>query len=359
MNTTQGINSSDVTVLLVDDNHVNNKLVASILMPQAYNIYVADKGKDGIKMARDLLPDVILLDIMMPEIDGFQVCKHLQDDSLTREIPVIFITADSSVKAQTKAFQMGGSDFITKPIVDVVLIERINNQVRLSRNKKELSTLNNYHDLAETLFHSGFWAFHNVDGIVDSTFSKHLTSILEVHDINTEFQFAPELITVLLSDSKDTITHGEYLARWTQVLTFGGVFDEVCNCTVGSQKKFLRIRAEFVREDANDLAGFGAIQDVTDIIRTENELADLKAKLANSNTRQNLIETNTQLAHELNQPLAAINLNVNYVKQLLNADPLDLSKLKESLADVSSDVTRATNIVKNIRRIVKKEPAFI
>ena len=360
MNSQGNSDNAEITVLLIDDNQVNNKLVASILMPQAYNIYIADSGKAGIRMAHELLPDIILLDIMMPEFDGFQVCRHLQEDPHTREIPIIFITADSSVKTQTDAFQLGGSDFITKPIVDVVLIERIKNQIRLSRNKKQLKMLNHYHELAEELTYTGFWAYSDIMGKEEFTFSGQLAQILELDNHGGPGdKFRPSSITDLLKKSKDSITRKEFYSKWTQCLAGGGVFDEVCNCRIGKQTKYLRIRAQFTREGEDKFTGFGAVQDVSRIISAENELAVLKAGLEEFSSKQHLVEANTQLAHELNQPLAAINLNINFVKQLLNNGSPDMSAVKDTLQDIGGDVNRATNIVRNIRRLIKKEPATV
>jgi signal transduction histidine kinase/DNA-binding response OmpR family regulator len=356
-------NSTYITALLIDDNHVNNKLVASILMPHGFDIYIADKGRSGIRMAVELSPDVILLDIMMPEIDGFQVCKHLQNDPRTHDIPVIFITADASVKTQSKAFQIGGSDFITKPIVDVVLVERIRNQVRLNRNKKELAALNKYHELAGKLFETGFWAFNRVNGIDHFTWSQQLGRILDFTSSQSDeaksHPFNLESLTTMLEHSKDSNTRSEYFANWCNVLTYGGVFDEICNCPITENTKYLRIHAEIKRKNGDCFSGFGAVQDVTGIIQTENELAMVKAELERIASRHNLVEANTQLAHEINQPLAAINLNLNYVNQLLNAESIDLTKIKEALNDVRNDVSRATNVVKNIRRLVTKEPVSV
>jgi len=75
--------------------------------------------------------------------------------------------------------------------------------------------------------------------------------------------------------------------------------------------------------------------------------------------RQHMVESNTQLAHELNQPLAAINLNISYIRQLIETCPTDNSKVSEVINDIASDVTRATNVVKNIRRILHKQPVAI
>ncbi|MFO7936930.1 MAG: hybrid sensor histidine kinase/response regulator [Kiritimatiellia bacterium] len=351
--------NNDITVLLIDDNQVNNKLVASILMPQGYNIYIADSGMSGIKLVKETLPDIILLDIMMPEIDGFQVCRHLQHDSLIREIPIIFITADSSVKTQTKAFQLGGNDFITKPIVDVVLIERIRNQVRLSRNKKKLKTLNNYYRLSEKISNTGFWAYtQNIAGN-DFTCSSQFNRLIRFseREVKENSPDSASVITELLRSSRDPITKKEYADRFEKCMKDGGSFDEICNFRFNSSTAYLRIWARFnkIREDF--VTGFGAIQDISQVIKTENELAEIKARIGEISSKQHFVEANTQLAHEINQPLAAINLNINYIKKLLDFSPDNTEKLRDALTDINNDVCRVTQIVKNIRRIVKREPA--
>ena len=350
--------NNEITILLIDDNRVNNKLVASILMPQGYNIYIADSGLSGIKMIQDLKPDIILLDIMMPEIDGFQVCSHLQKDPLTSEIPIIFITADATVKTQTKAFQMGGSDFITKPIVDVVLIERIKNQVRLSRNKKKLQTLNNYYELAEEISNTGFWACRISPDNNDFTCSNQFIQLLNFPDCKTNEEASRSAtdITALLKSSKDPMIRSEFAGRFKKCLTGGGFFDEVCNFRYNSKTKYLRVWARFTKESEECITGFGAVQDISQVINTENELAEIKAKIDEMSSKQHLVEANTQLAHEINQPLAAISLNINYIQQQLDSAPEEMIKIRDTLSDISKDVIRATNIVRNIRRIVKKEP---
>ncbi len=350
--------NNEITILLIDDNQVNNKLVASILMPQGYNIYIADTGSSGMKMVQELNPDVIMLDIMMPEINGFQVCHHLQKDPLTSEIPIIFITADAAVKTQAKAFQLGGSDFITKPIVDVVLIERIKNQIRLSRNKKRLKTLNTYYGLSEEISNTGFWACRLSPEIDDFTCSGQFTQMLNFTGsvINTPPPSHVADITALLRSSKDQTTRTEFADKFEKCLTKGGFFDEICNFRYRKKTKYIRIWARFTLESRNFITGFGAVQDITQVINTENELAEMKSKIEEISYKQNIVEANTQLAHEINQPLAAISLNINYIQQVLDSTPENMVNIRDTLADISKDVNRATNIVKNIRRIIKKEP---
>jgi signal transduction histidine kinase len=117
--------------------------------------------------------------------------------------------------------------------------------------------------------------------------------------------------------------------------------------------------AHFDRPGPDIFNAFGAIQDISQVINTENELSMLKSQFEEMTTKQHMVEANTQLAHELNQPLAAINLNINYIRQLIDDAPSNNNKLNDAINDIASDVNRATNVVKNIRRILHKEPVAI
>ncbi len=355
------IDSKKTTILLIDDNPANNKLVASILMPQGYDIYVVNNGQAGIDLACKILPDIILLDIMMPDINGFDVCTHLKSEDDTKDIPVIFITADTSSETQIKSFQLGGSDFITKPIVDVVLIERIKYHINLNQHRQRLERLNNYHEIAEYLSNMGFWAYQRINLNENFTFSRQFAEILDLEPDTPEYAaFSLDALTAVIAASNDSATRNGHRKNWTACISTGGMFDEVCHCDLGRDKKFIRVWAQFKKELSGSISAFGVIQDITQVINTESELATLKAKFGEITTRQHMVEANTQLAHELNQPLAAINLNISYIRQLLESIPAAANnKICEVIGDIESDVSRATNIVQNIRRMLKKEPVVI
>jgi len=355
------IDSKKTTILLIDDNPVNNKLVASILMPQGYQLYIANNGQSGIELAARILPDIILLDIMMPNINGFEVCRHLKNEVGTQDIPVIFITADTSSETQIRSFQQGGSDFITKPIVDVVLIERIRHQIKLSHHRQRLERLNNYHEIAEYLSNMGFWAYQSLKRNETFTFSKQFGEILDLDPETPEYgNFNLDALSAVIAASNDSATRNGHRKNWTASISQGGMFDEVCHCDLRSGKKFIRIWAQFKKESSDVISAFGVIQDITQVINTESELATLKSKFSEITTRQHMVEANTQLAHELNQPLAAININISYIRQIIESmPPAAGNKICEVIGDIESDVARATNIVQNIRRILKKEPVII
>jgi putative two-component system response regulator len=100
-----------------------------ILSPE-YTVYAAKNGQDGIELANNFLPDVILLDILMPEMDGYEVIRILKTTDATKEIPVIFITGLSNPEAEEKGLTLGASDYISKPFVSPVVKLRVRNQIK-------------------------------------------------------------------------------------------------------------------------------------------------------------------------------------------------------------------------------------
>ena len=125
------------TILIVDDNPANI-VVLGKLLEKNYTIVVANNGKKAIEIARQKPPDMILLDIMMPEMDGFEVCSILKSHPKTAAIPVIFITALSEKEDIIKGFEVGGQDYITKPFNAQELYLRIETHLEIINSHKRL-----------------------------------------------------------------------------------------------------------------------------------------------------------------------------------------------------------------------------
>ena len=131
-----------INILVVDDLPDNLHLLANALKPEGYNVRGVVNGSMALIAARSALPQLILLDINMPEMDGYEVCQKLKADPLTAEIPVIFLSAYDDVFDKVKAFRVGGVDYITKPFQIDEVIVRIENQLKLQAAKQEIRQLN-------------------------------------------------------------------------------------------------------------------------------------------------------------------------------------------------------------------------
>lgn len=127
---------SKYTILIVDDVISNVLLLKVLLGKEKYNILTASGGREAIEITVNQQPDLILLDVMMPEMTGFEVAAHLKDNTKTANIPIIFLTALNSTEDIVKGFQAGANDFITKPFNKEELLVRVNHQISLVAAKR-------------------------------------------------------------------------------------------------------------------------------------------------------------------------------------------------------------------------------
>lgn len=135
---TKTISQDKEDILVIDDKPENLRLLSIMLDRQGYEVRKAINGKLGLRAAQTISPDIILLDINMPEMDGYQVCQALKADPNTCKIPVIFISALDEVLDKVKAFKIGGNDYITKPFQIEEVSARIENQLSIRRLQMQL-----------------------------------------------------------------------------------------------------------------------------------------------------------------------------------------------------------------------------
>lgn len=134
-------------ILLVDDYKENLQVVGTILEEAGYEIAIANTGEAALAQIPKTQPDLILLDIMMPGIDGFEVCRQLKQDSSTRDIPVIFLTAKVQPEDMVQGLLAGGVDYIRKPFNHMELLARVQTHLGLSKSRQQLQQLNETKDL--------------------------------------------------------------------------------------------------------------------------------------------------------------------------------------------------------------------
>lgn len=125
-------------VLIVDDVEANVKLLEAKLSSEYFDALSAYNGRTALQIAAAELPDVILLDVMMPRMDGFEVCRQLKADPRTADVPVVMVTALSDVANRLRGLEVGADDFLTKPVNDIALFARVRSLVRLKRMMEEL-----------------------------------------------------------------------------------------------------------------------------------------------------------------------------------------------------------------------------
>ena len=150
----------------MDDVAKNLQVLGTILSKQEYKVAAANNGEQAIKIAKKTLPDLILLDIMMPGIDGFEVCARLKKDPMTKDIPVIFLTAKIEPEDIVKGFETGAVDYVTKPFNSTELLARAKTHLELKINRDLLKIKNE--QLRELAITDSMTGLYNHRYIIDS-----------------------------------------------------------------------------------------------------------------------------------------------------------------------------------------------
>lgn len=127
-------NQDQKQIVLVVDDTPENLAVITNLLKNLYTVKIATSGKKALQIALSAdQPDLILLDIMMPEMDGYETCRHLKENTETRDIPVIFLTAKSEMEDELQGFELGAVDYIMKPISPPIVLARVRTHLRLKK----------------------------------------------------------------------------------------------------------------------------------------------------------------------------------------------------------------------------------
>jgi signal transduction histidine kinase len=138
------------TILIVDDDLIVRESIGALLDQPDTRLFFAEDGLEALKQARDILPDVILLDVMMPGMDGFEVCRRLRATPLLAEVPIVMVTALDDRESRLHGLEAGADDFLTKPVDYIELRTRVQTIVRLNRYRKLLEERTHFAQTLET-----------------------------------------------------------------------------------------------------------------------------------------------------------------------------------------------------------------
>ena len=135
-------NLSKSSILVVDDTPTNIDLLTLVLKKRSYTVHAAGSGVQALEMVHTSAPDLILLDVMMPIMDGFEACRRLKLNPVSAAIPVIFITALDEMRDKLKGFQVGGVDYISKPFQAEEVLARVKAHLTIQKLYKDLAAKN-------------------------------------------------------------------------------------------------------------------------------------------------------------------------------------------------------------------------
>lgn len=353
--------SADATVLLVDDNPQNLKVLYETLKDKGYRLLIANDGNKALTLARRDRPEVILLDIMMPELDGYQVCQQLKADPVTADSAVVFLSALDDVEAKVRGFNLGGADYISKPFQAEEVIARVRTHASVIRLERQLQQRNRQ---------------------LESDQSRILNAISEgIYglDASGTIVFAnPAAEAIVRCPAEQLIgsnffdTHCSECGRQPD-----GTPDLPVEATCRLGKPEYRRGVVMMRPDGSEFAAeyrsspklegdtlMGAVvvfRDITDELARESELEaarDLVEKqreqLAHASRLSTVGEMAAGFAHEVNQPLTAITNYSRVAMRLIDCDDLNLSLLRETLVKTEAQSHRASEVIRRIRQFVRK-----
>jgi two-component system, sensor histidine kinase and response regulator len=207
------MNTAGRYILIVDDNLKNLEVTAKILKDEGYLISLAESAASALTQLEELIPDLILLDIMMPGMDGLELCRLLKKNERLSDIPVIFLTAKTETEDLTEGFRSGGVDYISKPFSKEELVLRVKNHLELSIARKEVIEMNRVRDnLYSIIAHDIKTPLANITLTLDTLNEGYIDSS------SAEFR---EVLEELGKMTRETFTLLENLLEFTRIQTKG------------------------------------------------------------------------------------------------------------------------------------------
>ena len=279
-------------ILAIDDTPENLALLSQMLTEKGYKVRSVTKGSTALRGAKAAPPDIILLDVKMPEMNGYEVCQHLKADDRTRDIPVIFISALGDVFDKVKAFQVGGVDYITKPFQVEEVLARLNThltirnlQIKLEAQNTQLQREIAEKTAAETKFAKAFRACPNPIAI--ATYESG-----EVLEVNNSFlQMSGYTAAEIINKNLAQIYSASALAVYKKALQKSDSQGFVRNLELEFQTKAGQVKTVLLSLELIELGGtkctLQIMNDITERKRLENEFISL-------------------VSHELRTPMTSI-----------------------------------------------------
>lgn len=350
-------------ILLVDDNPTNLQVLLQTLSGRGYKLLIAKNGENALRIAAKAKPALVLLDIMMPGMDGYEVCRQLKENPDTHKITVIFLSALDDTKDKVRGLETGAVDFISKPFQAEEVIARVETQLKIHKLERALSARNREleADKARILESMG-------EGIFGLNRSGHITFANRAAASMTGWPIDQldnaSLFDVLLAQHKDDPECVQKLSP-IQVSLNKGVTKEVLDSTFWHKDGSSFPVDYFCSPIIEDDQPCGAVVVFRDITEKKNQKAALqkaldelesqKEQLTHVSRLSTMGEMAAGFAHEVNQPLTAISNYAQVAKRMLSR--LDVEEdfgLTEALTKINTQACRAGEIIARIRSFVKK-----
>lgn len=331
--------SPKANILIIDDTPDNLTLLSSMLVAQGYKVRSVTRGTTGLRGAQAAPPDLVLLDINMPEMNGYEVCQRLKEDDRTRDIPVIFISALDDVLDKVQAFTVGGVDYITKPFQVAEVLARVNNHLALQRLRLQLQSQN--HQLAEEIYQRQQVEERFAKAFRSSPSPIAIATLAENRFIEVNPSFLrisgydlAEVIGRTATELRLGIAQNDYNQAIQQLQKTGSLLNQECEF----RTKFGERRTVLLSVELIELAGIACtlniVNDITERKRLENEFIslvshELRTPLTSLMGALDLLAAG-QLGNLTDQGKHVLHIAVTNTERLIRMvnDILDLERMK-------------------------------
>ncbi len=331
------ISETNGTILIVDDSKAALMLMKVQISRAGYTVFAVETGEEAMDIAFKKLPDLILLDINLPGISGFEVLRQLKEQSDSSVIPVIMISSEGDLATQVKGFSSGVVDFVIKPTMEPVLLVRIRLHLELSRIRRELEQSNRRYRLIAENTSDVIWCMDPDSG----RFSYISPSVYRMRGYTSDEAMLQRLDEILTPDS--CLVARKIIADKLAEIAFGNYSDLFAQveleqiCKDGSII-MVEVSASFVLDAEGLLTEIvGVSRDITARKEAEASLNAMQAQLLQNEKMASIGQLAAGIAHEINNPIGFINSNLTTLGKYIEKFDKYLAGLEQVVQQHAND----------------------
>jgi len=345
-------------ILLVDDNPINLQILYKTLQGSGYKLLIAKNGETALEIASRVKPSLVLLDVMMPDMDGFEVCQHLKAAPETANVAVIFLSALGDSQAKVRGFAVGGVDYIAKPFQADEVLARVRTHIKIHRLETELARRNSELEAENQQILNAI-----DEGIIGLDIEGRITYInpaaTKISGWAAADAIGESLHGLSMLEGERGVTDGEEQTLPYRAYRLGE--------TVHSDMELIRRRdghlvpVALICSARPEGGAVLVLRDISawleheeDLRHTREQMESQRQSMAHMERLSTSGEMAAGIAHEVNQPLTAV---VNYArvgKRLIERGDIDRDKLMDILSKVDTQAVRASDVIQRLRSYVKK-----